>query len=181
MIVVSILALICMPVVALAAGAAPAVEQSAPLAADSLVKGFELSNIGAWFSFIFMIWTAISILRKQWRDEVATGKKSRWEFIMGAVPYVHGQAQKAKKLFKNENSAVKFIEYMDAVLGSAGHDPVQPGEKEAIKALGSGYHQEFKMLRDAGESDPLILNVSQKPLNDSGAEAGSSAQQQQSE
>lgn len=127
---------------------------------DSLVHQIDQTDIGAWFQFIVAVGGAFLFLRKEWRTEVATGKKSRWDFITGAIPYIHGQAQKAASTFKGTNKAVAFIEYMDAFLRSAEYDALTPDEKVTVAALGSGEHQTFKAIRDAG----VVINGDISPL-----------------
>jgi hypothetical protein len=154
-----------MPVAALAA-------ESGPLVVDQLVEKASQIDIFAWIQFIVVIWGVVVVIRKQWREEVTTGKISRMQFIKDHVPLVHGQVQKAASLFKNKNKAVEFIGYMDRLLRAFNMIPIQPEEVEAVQGLGSGYHQEFKMVRDVGDPVPLVLNVPPKLSNASDPAVG---------
>lgn len=176
MILLMSLMMTAMPVMAIAAESLPLeiVPQSGPVAVDSLVHMIGQLDIGGWLKFAFVVWGFIVVIRKAWRDEVSSGKKSRWEFIISNVPGVHGLAQKAKILGLLPDKAVGFVNFMDKLLKAAGHEPIADSEKESVQDLGSGYHQEFKMVRKASEQAPLIFNVSPKLLKDSETADGKS-------
>ncbi len=105
--------------------------------------------MAAWLQVLVILVGVIAALRAKWRDEVRTDKLSRWDFIKQAVPEAHGVVQKIAKMTKTKKDD-EFVNVIDKLLAAAGYAPVVHTEKEAVKALGTGYHQDYKLTRDTG-------------------------------
>jgi len=88
-------------------------------------------------------------------------KKNRWQFILDSIPEIHGKVQKIASQTKTQKDD-KFVELVDVGLKAFKLLPVQRDEIEAIKALGSGYHFEYKEQRDI----PLFLGGFEPPLTE---------------
>ena len=115
-----------------------------------LLKNPEL--IAQWLQLLVIAFGVVVAMRKMWREEVETQKLSKWDFIKANIPEVHNLVQKVSKLTKTPKDNL-FIEEMDKVLIAADILPISPKETKAVKALASGYHQEYKEVR--AMRDPL--------------------------
>lgn len=73
--------------------------------------------------------------------------KDRWSLILASIPEIHGKVQKIAKATKTQKDD-KFVEQIDKILKAFNLLPIQPGEVESVKALGEGYHFEYKEQRD---------------------------------
>ena len=102
--------------------------------------------VAQWMQLIVVAVGVILALRKMWREEVQNEKMSRLDFIKAAVPEIHGLVQKIASSTKTQKDD-EFVRQIDALLRAVGMLPVQPAEVNAVKALGSGYHQEVKSVR----------------------------------
>lgn len=101
--------------------------------------------IVAWLQLAVLVVGIVAHLVAKWRELEAAGKLDRWAFIKDAVPEIHGVVQKIAAATRTQKDDA-FVAQIDKLLRAAGLLPVQPHEVEAIKALGSGYHQETKAL-----------------------------------
>ena len=129
------------------------------------LKSLDPKVIAAWLQLLAIAIGLFAMLRAKWREEVEAKKLSRWDFIKEAVPEVHGVVQRMAKLSKTKKDD-EFVAIMDKLLDVMGLLPVQSQEKEAVKALGAGYHQEFKLLRAAASIPADLLPIEEAPKAD---------------
>ena len=103
-------------------------------------------TLAAWLQLIAIGIALFAAIYSKYKDKVEQGEMNRWSFIKEIIPEVHGYVQKVAKTSKSDKAAL-FVETVDRFLRSVGMLPVRTEETDMIKALGSGYHQEFKVLR----------------------------------
>jgi hypothetical protein len=103
-------------------------------------------QIAQWMQLLIVALGVVLALRKMWREEVQNEKMSRLDFIKASVPEIHGLVQKIAAATKTQKDD-EFVRQIDVLLRAVGMLPVQPAEVGAVKALGSGYHQEVKSVR----------------------------------
>ena len=120
------------------------------------IKSLDPQALAAWIQLLVIVVGLIGALYTKYQDQVKADKLSRWDFIKQAVPEVHGVVQRLAKLTKTKKDD-SFVDVMDKLLTSMGLAPVQHNEKEAVKALGTGYHQEYKLARDGA----VTVNVAE--------------------
>lgn len=143
MAVIFIMALLTMPMMALAeaAPAAPALIDQSP-------------GIMGFVDSIIIVITMMVFIYGQWSQKVKTGKMSRWAFIKSIIPDVHGYVQKLKKSNSSINKALAFTDKIDDALRVAGELQLSPEEKTVVREHGAGYHSEYKDMRNP--KDPLV-------------------------
>ena len=122
------------------------------------IKSLTTEVVAQWMQLIVVAVGVVLALRKMWREEVAMEKMSRLDFIKASVPEIHGLVQKIAAATKTQKDD-EFVRQIDALLRAVGMLPVQPSEVGAVKALGSGYHQEVK----AGRLPEELLPVDPQP------------------
>ena len=101
--------------------------------------------IVAWLQLAVFVVGVVAHLVSRWRELEAAGNLNRWAFIKESIPEVHGLVQKIAASTKTQKDD-RFVAEIDKLLRAAGLLPVKASEVEAIKNLGSGYHQETKAL-----------------------------------
>jgi hypothetical protein len=102
-------------------------------------------------------------LLKVWKK---TEQKDRWAFIKAHIPEIHGKVQKVAEATKFSQKDNEFVALMGKALKAFGYLEIQEQEVDAVKVLGSGYHQEFKIARDSG----VTLTGDVAPLESEGSE-----------
>ncbi|MCK4302816.1 MAG: hypothetical protein KAY24_01105 [Candidatus Eisenbacteria sp.] len=135
-----------------------------------MLEGIKIEDVIQWLYIIIALVGVIGHLRSQWRAEVETGKKSRWDFIRDSIPEIHGVVQRIAKHTRTKKDD-EFVAAMSRILKAFGFAPVSLDETEAVKALGSGYHQEAKAGRI--DADLLPLDYALTARAEGNAPAGS--------
>lgn len=129
----------------------------------------EPDTIVAWLQLLVFVVSSVIFLKKQWDEQVLNGSMARWQFIVNAVPTVHNIVQKLARLTGNKklDKAEQFIEEMSKLLRSAGFLEIEPSEVKSVKALGEGYHQDYKAARDsANPLEALGVDPSEAPAQE---------------
>ena len=77
----------------------------------------------------------------------AKSNMDKWTMIRESVPLIHGVVQKAASLTATKKDDA-FVAQIRKLLEAAGFN-LDITEEAAVKALGEGFHQEFKLDRAA--------------------------------
>ena len=161
-----LLVLVCLatahPVNAQEAAPAPALSttqgtSTGPFFSDSTL---DANKIGAWLSVILLLFGL-------WKDYQSKRTMEKWALIKSMVPEAHNVAQKIAALTPTKKDE-KFLEVVTRALEAFGF-VLLPAEEKAVKELGEGYHQEFKLERSKVDAGLAQAEVAARTAVESGA------------
>ena len=148
-------------------------QEAAPTAAVTAPSGsttglfysdstIDANKVGAWL-------TVLLLLVGLWKDYQSKRNMEKWALIKSMVPEAHNVAQKIAALTPTKKDE-KFLEVIGRALEAFGF-VLLPSEEKAVKELGEGYHQEYKLDRSAVDAAMAQAEVTAKAAVESGAVA----------
>jgi hypothetical protein len=102
--------------------------------------------IQGWAQVLVLLVGIVKALRAQ-------SERSRWEKIRAVIPDAHRLAQKVSRLTPTRKDD-EFVKQAGRLLEMAGV-VLKPSEVGAVKAMGEAEHQDYKLMRDGAEPDPV--------------------------
>lgn len=106
----------------------------------------KLSEIQGWVQLAVVVIGGLMVLVKQWKTAGEQAEVTRWARVLSMVKPAHRLAQKVAQSTHTakDDEFLRQISRLLAVVGIKLDD----AEADAVRALGSAEHQDFKLLRD---------------------------------
>lgn len=116
------------------------------------------ADVQGWFYILASIIGLVVFIR----DRMRAGKKLKWDTIRDLVPNIHNVVQRIAKLTSTKKDD-KFVELIGKGLRMAGFE-LLPADEKAVKDLGIGHHQWWKLVRDGVEPVPKALREAEEAV-----------------